>query len=94
LIVLSLGGGNHSFLRARLDRARDERGSSSAPSVFRRTIAAELVVALGLMGVSGVLVGQARTKEDVDVRPPADAQDAEARAAPGEAARVSFPRRP
>ena len=80
LVVLGLGGVNHFFLRARLERARMARDPSRAPAFFRKTIAAELIVALGLMGFSGVLVGQARTKERLEVRPPG--QD------------VSSPRRP
>ena len=73
LFVLALGGINHFFLRKRLERA--ERGDSpdaaaGAQGMFRRTIAAELAIAIGLMGMTGLLVGQARTKENVVVRPP------------------------
>lgn len=80
LVVLGLGGVNHFFVRARLDKAKEEREPGRAPGFFRKTIAAELVVAIGLMGLSGVLVGQARTKQRV-VEP-----------APG--SDVSSPRRP
>jgi putative copper export protein len=90
LIVLVLGGVNHFFLRARLERARADGSSSTAPSLFRRTIAAELVVALGLMGLSGVLVGQARTKDEVVGTPPGPGPDAGARSSSG----VSSLRRP
>jgi putative copper export protein len=69
LAVLALGGINHFFLRARLERARAERDPRRAPGLFRKTIAAELVVALGLMGLSGILVGQARTKQRVVEQP-------------------------
>jgi copper transport protein len=78
--VLALGGINHFFLRARLERAKVERDARRAPGLFRKTIAAELVVALGLMGLSGILVGQARTKQRV-VELPLDPE-------------ISSPRRP
>ena len=71
--VLALGGINHFFLRQRLERAGNgsETGAASgAQRMFRRTIAAELVVAIGLMGLTGLLVGEARTKDTVVVRPP------------------------
>jgi copper transport protein len=70
LLVLLLGGVNHFFLRARLERG-GEREASGAQRAFRKTIAAELAVAIGLMGITGLLVGEARTKERVVVRPPA-----------------------
>jgi copper transport protein len=85
LVVLALGGINHYFLRARLDNARDDPAARGAASTFRKTIAAELVVALGLMALSAVLVGQARTKDEVEVRPPVTRE--------GEAP-LSYPRRP
>jgi putative copper export protein len=69
LLILALGGINHFFLRARLERG-GEGEAVGAQRVFRRTIAAELAVAIGLMGITGLLVGEARTKERVVVRPP------------------------
>lgn len=75
LLVLALGGINHFFLRARLEGAQRtpddlDRGVGAA-RFFRKTIAAELAIALGLMGLTGLLVGEARTKESVVVGPPA-----------------------
>jgi copper transport protein len=73
LAILALGGVNHFFLRKRLERAErgeDAKAGAGAQRVFRRTIAAELAVAIGLMGLTGVLVGQARTKQNIVVRPP------------------------
>lgn len=71
--ILALGGINHFFLRKRLERAEagdDAAAGSGAQRMFRRTIAAELAVAIGLMGLTGLLVGQARTKQSVVIRPP------------------------
>jgi putative copper export protein len=70
LMILVLGGINHFFLRARLERASEASEATGAQRLFRKTIAAELTIAIGLMGMTGVLVGQARTKESVVVRPP------------------------
>lgn len=70
LLILALGGINHFFLRARLER-RGDAEAVGAQRTFRKTIAAELAVAIGLMGITGLLVGEARTKERVVVRPPA-----------------------
>lgn len=63
LLVLMLGGINHYFVRERLQRA--SRNRTAEPSVrllFRRTIAAELAIALALMAATGLLVGLARTR--------------------------------
>jgi copper transport protein len=61
--VLVLGGINHYWVRERLRKAAEANASTNAPSVFRRTIAAELIIALLLMGMTGMLVGLGRTKE-------------------------------
>jgi copper transport protein len=61
--VLALGGVNHYWVRGRLRKAAEANADTNAPAIFRRTIAAELIVALLLMGMTGMLVGLARTKE-------------------------------
>lgn len=60
--VLALGALNHFVIRKRLERAVEGQDDLGAAFTFRRTIAAELVVGLVLMGVTGALVGLARTK--------------------------------
>ena len=64
LVVLALGGINHLYVRSRLDRARSNRSSNGAPRIFQRTIALEVALAIGLMSVTGVLVGLARTRSE------------------------------
>ena len=61
LAILALGGINHFFLRERLKRSAGK--ASSAQRLFRKTIAAELVVAIVIMGSTGWLVGQAKTRQ-------------------------------
>jgi copper transport protein len=61
--VLVIGGVNHYWVRERLRKAAEAHASTNAPALFRRTIAAELIIALLLMGMTGMLVGLARTKE-------------------------------
>jgi putative copper export protein len=65
--VLALGGINHYFVRHRLERAVAEGSDTPARSLFRRTIAIELAIALGLMGLTGILTGSARTKKQAPV---------------------------
>ena len=60
--ILALGGINHLFLRQRLKRSQSN--ASGAQRLFRKTIAAELVVAIVIMGSTGWLVGQAKTRQD------------------------------
>lgn len=60
--ILALGGVNHYFVRERLRAAHTERQPTSAQGLFRRTIAAELAIAIAVMGATGLLVGLARTK--------------------------------
>jgi copper transport protein len=60
--ILGLGAVNHFVLRHRLEKARQTGSSSDAERTFRRTIAAELAVGLAIMGLTGVLVGLARTR--------------------------------
>ena len=61
--ILALGGINHYFVRHRLERAVEQAADTPARRLFRRTIAIELAIALGLMGLTGILTGQARTKK-------------------------------
>lgn len=60
--ILALGGVNHFVIRKRLAGALEGDADVRPVSVFRRTIAAELVLGLLLMAITGTLVGLARTK--------------------------------
>jgi copper transport protein len=62
LVVLMLGTVNHWYIARRLERARAVSEPSNLPKLFRRTIAAELVAAVAIMAVTGVLVGLAPTR--------------------------------
>lgn len=62
--VLGLGAINHFFVRRRLERSLEGAEATRMQAVFRRTIAIELALALGLMGITGVLVGSERTREE------------------------------
>jgi copper transport protein len=62
-IILVLGAVNHFVLRERFEEARAEGSSTAAQSIFRRTIATELIVAVLILGISGVLIGLERTKD-------------------------------
>ena len=65
-LVLALGGFNHFVVRRRLQTALDESGTAgSATRTFRKAIAAELAIGLILMGLTGWLTGQARTRRAV-----------------------------
>jgi copper transport protein len=64
LVVLALGGTNHIYVRSRLDREARSDSSNGAHRLFRRTIAVEVALAIGLMSVTGVLVGLARTRSE------------------------------
>ena len=61
--ILAMGAVNHFILRDRMQRAVEGRGTTSAHITFRRTIAVELVIALGIMGATGWLTGQAKTRQ-------------------------------
>ena len=63
LAVLALGAANHFVLRARLSKELAEGDSLASARQFRKTIAAELMLGLALMGITGLLVGLARTRE-------------------------------
>lgn len=64
LPILALGGFNHFFLRRRLAAAAAGRERTSATSLFRRSIAAELAVAVAIFGMTAVLTGQYRTRQE------------------------------
>ena len=74
--ILALGAVNHFVLRRRLEEAAEKEAGAKPARVFRRTIAAELVLALLLMGLTGVLVGLGRTKGAVEEAPPRGATTA------------------
>lgn len=64
VVVLGLGALNHLYVRRRLERSlRDGVSPGRARRVFRRAIAAELALALVVLGATGLLVGLARTKQ-------------------------------
>lgn len=60
--ILAMGAVNHLVLRQRLESARDAGTRTSAHATFRKTIAIELVIGLGIMATTGILTGQAKTK--------------------------------
>jgi copper transport protein len=60
--ILSFGAINHYVVRRRLEGV-DLAEPAHTQRMFRKTIAAELVIAIAVMGATGVLVGQARTKD-------------------------------
>lgn len=62
--VLALGGINHFYVRRRLERSMAQGETTRMQSVFRRTIVVELAIAIGLMGVTGVLVNSERTRKE------------------------------
>jgi putative copper export protein len=62
VVLLGFGAVNHFVVRGSLVRALREGNPTSAPRLFRKTIAAELVVALGIMGATGLLVGLEPTR--------------------------------
>ncbi|MFN2587512.1 MAG: copper resistance D family protein [Actinomycetota bacterium] len=65
-LVLALGGFNHFVVRKRFERALERsEAAGGAALVFRKAIAAELAVGLVLMGLTGWLTGQARTRQEV-----------------------------
>lgn len=60
-MILMIGGINHLYVREKLRRAVEDGVDTEARRIFRKTIAAELVIALGLMAATGLLVGLTRT---------------------------------
>jgi putative copper export protein len=61
--IIALGGVNHFILRDRIQKGTDDPRAGAAQRTFRTTIAIELVIALTIMGVTGWLTGQARTRQ-------------------------------
>ncbi|HEX2296064.1 MAG TPA: CopD family protein [Actinomycetota bacterium] len=65
-LILALGAFNHFVIRKRFETALEKSESAgSATRTFRRAIAAELAVGLILMGLTGWLTGQSRTRREV-----------------------------
>jgi putative copper export protein len=62
--ILALGGINHFFLTRRLQHGTEEVTARAAQRFFRMTIAIELAIAITIMGVTGWLTGQAKTKQE------------------------------
>jgi putative copper export protein len=62
-IVLALGAINHLGVRRRFERAQKAGPLIDTQRLFRKAIAVELAVAVGLLGATGLLVGQGRTAE-------------------------------
>jgi copper transport protein len=62
-VILGLGALNHLVVRRRFERAREEVTLKGTQVLFRKAIALELAVAVGVMGVTGLLVGQGRTEQ-------------------------------
>jgi len=63
LCIVALGAVNHFYVRKGLRNATKGGSSSDPYTLFRKTIATELVLGLLLMGSTGLLVGLARTRE-------------------------------
>jgi copper transport protein len=61
--IVVLGAVNHFVVRRRLRTAAEDANSSDPYALFRKTIAAELVVGLLIIGTTGLLVGLNRTRE-------------------------------
>lgn len=62
-VILLMGAVNHFVLRERIRKAEVVGTRSPAHATFRKTIAIELVVAIGIMGATGLLTGQAKTRQ-------------------------------
>ncbi|MGH2731270.1 MAG: copper resistance D family protein [Actinomycetota bacterium] len=62
-VVLALGAINHLGVRRRFEKAVDAGPLIDTQRLFRKAIAVELAVAVGLLGMTGLLVGQGRTAE-------------------------------
>lgn len=69
--ILGLGGTNHFFLRDRMQRALEHEEPAGAQRLFRKTIAAELAIALVILGTTGALTGLSRTRQQAPAPPPA-----------------------
>ncbi len=69
LAILAVGGVNHFFVRKKLEAAVAAGRSDPAQKLFRKTIAVEVILALGIIGITGFLTGEARTKDSAPVSP-------------------------
>ncbi len=68
--ILAMGAVNHLVLRHRLiASAATEGRDTRAHATFRKTIAIELVIGLGIMATTGILTGQAKTKNESSAPP-------------------------
>lgn len=67
--ILGLGAFNHFRMRDRL-LAAAATGTENQANIVRRTVAAEVAVALAIMAATGVLTYLSRTKEVVSTGPP------------------------
>lgn len=66
VLILALGGFNHFVIRKHFERALEgSAAAGGAARTFRKSIAAELAVGLVLMGLTGWLTGQSRTRQQV-----------------------------
>jgi copper transport protein len=64
-LILALGAFNHFVIRKRFETALEKSETAgTATTTFRKAIAAELAVGLILMGLTGWLTGQARTRRE------------------------------
>jgi copper transport protein len=63
LLILVIGGLNHFVIRHRLESAIGRRRASSSRALYRRTIVAEMLLAVAVLGVTGVLTSMAPTRE-------------------------------
>jgi copper transport protein len=63
LLILAVGGLNHFVIRHRLETAIGKRRASSSRALFRRTIVTELLLAVAVLGITGVLTSMAPTRE-------------------------------
>lgn len=73
--ILAFGGVNHYVVERRLAKARATGTEKDAHRVFRKTIAAELAIALIVMLLTGLLTGLSRTKGPSAAPPPVSASD-------------------
>ncbi|MGH2734166.1 MAG: copper resistance D family protein, partial [Actinomycetota bacterium] len=62
VVIVVTGGVNHYALRRRLKREVASDTPAGSQYLFRRTIALELAIGLGLMATTGLLTGLARTR--------------------------------
>ncbi len=61
--IVVLGAVNHFLVRKRLQNAAKDGSKPDPYALFRKTIATELVIGLLVIGLTGLLVGLARTRE-------------------------------